>query len=473
MILTPTAEIWRRFKKQEQLIDFFEPLTYQKPAWFSKHKFQLFEGGNRSGKTELVIAKIVAIALGTHPEIKRVGPQKIRIIATVLNEGALTVIVNKLKKFIPVRKLRGESWRSGFRVDRRTFYFKNGSTIQLMATTQDLDNFRGEDLDIVVFDEEPPEDIFDENITRLADRNGMCFLSMTPHKGLTWSWRRLVKEAGKNIDIAYFFFDPMKNYYINRREHLRAVFTMSQREFQIRILGKRISLEGLVYYPFEEEKHVIAPFVLPASAQLYLGVDYGLQNPTAGTLWAVVPGEGSSPEKHYIVDEYYETGRTVKQNAERMATWLRDKWGTHRIRRVYTDPNSGSQRSEQTSERNVDVFRTEFWRVYGKPVPVILGKKEQGCVEHRINRVLELLSPDASGKVRLQFFSTCFHHIDEIENYIYPQRRDENMNKIEKPKEYKNHLMNAMEYIAETNPHVMVDTKRFIITGTQYDRVSR
>ncbi len=466
MILSPAAEVYRRYTIGEQLIDWYEPLPYQREAYLATAPFQLFEGSNRSGKTETGVAKIVNIILKKHPTIFREGPQKVRVVSTTLTEGALDVTLDKLKRYVPVTALRGRSWEKGFNASQRKIYFNSGDTIQLMASTQDVDNFRGASLDIVWFDEEPPEAIYNENITRLGDRDGIMIMTMTPHKGMSWTYNRLVKPAKNNYaDIAYYHFSVLDNYKVNREAHIKKFALKSDREIQVALYGKRMALEGLVY-AFDEKYHVTPPIQIHPMAHLFLGVDFGLNNPMAGALIAIEPSGMA-----YIVDEYYETGLTVKQNGEAMGQWIREKWSSFNFRYSVCDPNSGTQRSGQTNERNVDVFRKAFNGTFGRNTVCRLGERGDDVVQHRIEIVANRMLL-AGAKPRLQVFRTCFRTIDEFENYVYPNRRD-GINKSERPKEYMNHLMNAIEYVFESNPRCTTTKREDPVSYYQYPGVPR
>ena len=459
---TPVSEIYRRFKLKEQLMDWFDPLPYQRESFLAKEQIQLIEGGNRSGKTHLVCAKICQIIMGIHPTIKRPSPMKVRIIATVLNEGTLGVILEKLKWLLPTVYLKGGSWANAHRIADNRVDLRDGSTIQLMSNSQDIQTHRGDSIDIAWMDEEPDEKIYDETLTRLADRAGILMLSMTPHNGMTWSYKRLVKASRYDKNIGYYHLDTLSNYMINRKNWIQISATMSQKEFDIRVKGLRVANEGLVYAGFNDRTHVIQPFTLPEGSQLFMGVDFGLNNPHAGSLWAITPSQ-----KKYVIDEYYETGLTVKQNGEAMGTWLRNKWGNFKIRWISVDPQSGYQRNEQTNETNMHVFTRALASTYGRMLPVVPGDKKKGCVEHRINVMRDLLTLQNSGLPDLMFFSTCVHHMQEFEEYVWQNRKDENLNQFERPKMAHNHLMNAAEYVAERNPKFFNIIERRLDFSTQ------
>lgn len=448
MIATPIHEIYRRYRLNEQRIDWYYPLEYQRTAFLDTRPNQLFEGSNQSGKTDTGAMKVVQILLGVHPTIKRLVPQFGRLVATSLTEGALDVTMAKLQNYVPKITLKGGSWEKGYNREKRKVLFKNGSTLQLMAATQDIDVFKGAVLDVFWMDEECSEEIFDENMTRLGSRNGMFIGTMTPHKGMTWSYRRLVKPArAGSPDYSFYRFSVLDNYMVDRLSHIKKAALKTDREIDISIKGKRIALDGMVYNTFDTHIHSIPAFALPPEVQLRAGVDLGFTNPTAMVLAAFFP-DG----KKYIIDEYYETLKTVEINAEAIGKKIKLKYPGNVLKSVTIDPNSGTQRNGQTGKRNVDVFRKHFYIGYGKKVPIILGQRGPGVVEHRINVVNQMLLPEQGKVPFLLVFRTCIHTIDEFESYVFKNKKFGNINKFEKPKDYKDHLMNALEYLFETRP---------------------
>jgi len=468
MIITPAQELYRRWNG-EQLIDWYYPMKYQEEAFLDTSPNQLMEGSNQSGKTDTGAMKVSQILLGIHPTIKRQLPQYARLVATSLTEGALDVTMAKLKKYIPVKALKGGCWEKGFNRDKRKVLFKNGSTLQLMAATQDIDVFKGAVLDIFWMDEECGEDIFNENLTRLGSRNGLFIGTMTPHKGMTWSYKRLVKPArAGNPDYSYYRLSVLDNYMVDRLSHIKKAALKSDREIDISIKGKRISLEGMVYSYFDSNIHCITPFNPPSDTQLRVGVDIGYTNPTAACIAAFLP-DGTK----YIIDEYYETLKTVDENAFALGEQIKSKWGSFKLKSIIIDPNSGAQTSGHTGEQTITVFRRAFIRGYGRSIPVIPGERGGGVVEHRINTVNQLLLQDKDKEPSLRVFKTCIHTVDEFEGYVFKNKKGEDSNKFERPKEYKDHLMNAMEYLFEKNPRYVSPVKYKEINYYQSGNIPR
>lgn len=59
------------------------------------------------------------------------------------------------------------------------------STIGLKAYNQGRKSFEGTAQDVIWFDEEPPQDVYDEAFMRIATTNGIALLTFTPLEGLS------------------------------------------------------------------------------------------------------------------------------------------------------------------------------------------------------------------------------------------------------------------------------------------------
>lgn len=70
------------------------------------------------------------------------------------------------------------------------------STLGFKNYTQQRQRWQGETLDLIYFDEEPPEDIYMEGLTRTNATEGMTFITFTPLKGYTEVVEMFFREAG-------------------------------------------------------------------------------------------------------------------------------------------------------------------------------------------------------------------------------------------------------------------------------------
>jgi phage terminase large subunit-like protein len=166
----------------------------------AKFRTRVFLAGNRCGKTVAGAYELTLHLTGWYPhwwEGKRFhGP--IRAIAAS-DTGKLTreVVQNELlgppgrfgTGMIPYDSLERSTMRSGVTDAVDTCYVKHAaggySTLIFKSYEQKRESFQGLTLEYAWMDEETPEAIFDEVLTRTATTNGVLALTFTPLQGLT------------------------------------------------------------------------------------------------------------------------------------------------------------------------------------------------------------------------------------------------------------------------------------------------
>jgi len=458
------SEIYRRLKCKEQLGDFFALEEYQKEFYHSTAGTQIAQGGNRCGKTEIAAKKIVDIMTHRHPTIFRPGPQRVRVIGNVMKESVKQVIVEKLRMFLPLQYLAGKSFEDAWNKQDGLIRLKDGGIIQLMSNEQDVRAHRGEALDIVWNDEQGPRNIFDENRARLGDKRGLHLITLTPEEGSTYIHREYCTRARKGSSIELFYFNTLKNPHIDRIYQIQQLAPLkiaNEQKFRIKLFGDVVNLEGAVFPEFIHRVHVINPFMLEGNWQLFMGVDFGLNNPSAIIFWVI-----NEKNEIFQVDEIYRSGKTVTEIGEMAKELYERKYKKIPLRYVVVDPNSGAQRSKQTKIKTMKKFRDAF--KYG---PVFMGKRGTGVLEEGIDALHDLLMPNQEQNwARLRIFRSCFQTVKEYEDYCFAERRDSELNNQSKPKDANNHAIDASRYIAERYPKYAVIAQPQVIRQAQYDR---
>ena len=85
-----------------------------------------------------------------------------------------------------------------------------------MSYEQDVEKFAGTSRHFCAFDEEPPEDIYNECLMRLVDTDGSYWISMTPLIEMTWIKDRIYDPwAGGDQSIYVLEVDTEENPYIS------------------------------------------------------------------------------------------------------------------------------------------------------------------------------------------------------------------------------------------------------------------
>lgn len=447
--MTPElSELLRRFVKREQPRDFIQFVDYQNSFYLSTAKFQAAQGGNRSGKTEIGAIKMYDICMHRHPTIQIEGPVMARAVGLQFRENVLKVILPKFKKIVNRADLYGGSWKTAFNRDLMQLKFCNGSMLNFMSDEQGADAHRGDSCHIIWLDEQGSRDVFQECLARIADVDGTIICTLTPEKGMTWLHDEYFNFARPGSDIELFIFHTLQNPYIKNRVRLiKSYASLDDRTRRIKLWGDAIRFAGLVYSEIQSV-HVIEQFLIPDYEHwnLLLGVDIGLNNPTAVVFWAISPLDDI-----YQVDEIYHSGKSIEEMAELAAERVHGVWKHLSLRYIAIDARSATRRNEQTraKRKNIDAWKDSF----KIPCQYKMSNRKDGAISNRIGAMHSLLLPDKDGSwARLRFTSNNLNTLRELRCYTYGQD-SQNKNNPEKPVDANNHAMTACEFLAETNPH--------------------
>ncbi len=289
-------------------------------------------GGNRTGKTECGAVEAVWMARGIHPY--RENRENVTgWVVSLSYEVQRDVAQQKLLKYLPpawiddIVMVKGskDSAEMGI-IDFLTVknVFGGTSKICFKSCDQGREKFQGASLDFVWFDEEPPEDIYEECRMRVLDKKGDVFGTMTPLKGLTWVYDRIYLNDRQDDEVFYITMEWADNPYLDAEEVKRLSATLSADSLDSRRYGLFQAASGLVYPEFSEEIHVIDPFPIPFDWQDRASIDPGLKNPLSCHFYAV-DYDGNV----YVVAEHYEKEKDIDWHARRILETA-DSIGWHR-----------------------------------------------------------------------------------------------------------------------------------------------
>lgn len=357
----------------------YKPHDKQIAFHSSQDKARLYIGGNRSGKTTGGIAEDIMWLTGRHPyRVTPEAPVAGRIVSVDFLNGIEKIIIPELARWLPPSELKGGAWSEAYNKSLRTLTLENGSFVEFMSYDQDLDKFAGTSRDFIHFDEEPPQDIWLENKTRLIDRGGSYWITMTPVEGMTWIFDDIYMP-GKNDPangISVIEVDMTENPYLHSGEVDAFVSGLSSEDREARVRGKFVQLGGLVYKHFNPEIHVIDPIIPPIDWEWYASLDHGFNNPTAW-LWHAV-----SPDNRVITfDEHYLSGEVVSYHAKEV----------HK-RNQQSNRRPPDQYIGDPSIRNTDpITGTSIHLEYSMAgVPITLGNNDVAAGINRVSRYLEV-----------------------------------------------------------------------------------
>lgn len=259
--------------------DIPQRLPGQIDALKSLAPIRLVGGGNRSGKSTVLVIDTIIRAIGQVPialenvypkeKIPTKFPRYYRVVGEDYANGILKSLIPLFKFWVPREYLVEGSWEKSYSEKRNTLMLgKKGqllAEIEFMSNQQDVGSFQGSARHGIRYDEEPREDIRRENLMRMTTNEGIDELyGMTPTKGLTWVADKLAysekDEGGQEID--FIKLPSVTNPKVNFEALDMALREISDySEVKMRLLGEFVSLSGLIYGGvFDKKVHVIPPF---------------------------------------------------------------------------------------------------------------------------------------------------------------------------------------------------------------------
>jgi phage terminase large subunit-like protein len=166
----------------------------------ARYRTRVFLAGNRTGKTIAGAYELTLHLTGVYPqwwEGKRFSHPIRAVAASDTGKTTREVIQQELlgqpgrfgTGMVPYDLLEKSTMRSGVTDAVDTCYIKHAaggfSTLIFKSYEQKRESFQGLSLEFGWLDEECPESIFDETLTRMATTGGCLALTFTPLQGLT------------------------------------------------------------------------------------------------------------------------------------------------------------------------------------------------------------------------------------------------------------------------------------------------
>lgn len=356
-IFQQMGEALQKVESRPNLLN-YKPHEKQSQFHESQKKERLFIGGNRSGKS--VAGTVEAIKWLTKRHEHRnlpSGPIRGRIITVDLLEGLEQIILPLVSQWIPPSELIDGSWERSYSRSRRELRLRNDSTCDFLTYEQDVEKHAGTSRHFVWMDEEPPWEIFEENMMRLVDTDGEFWITMTPLLGMTWVYDKLYLPGIQGTDphIEVIEVHSGDNPHLQQKARGRLLRLMDKDTVSAREEGKFVELGGLIFKQFDKDKHVIKTDdprlvngIPPRNWQWYMSLDSGWNNPTA-IYWHAV-----SPEGLVITfGEHYKSEMTVHQHAEVIKA-KEFAWGRR------ADIRTGDPATKQTREATGTSVQQEY-----------------------------------------------------------------------------------------------------------------
>ncbi len=394
-------------------------------------------GGNRTGKTECGAVETVWLARGIHPyrENKPTSGWVVSLSRRVQRDVAQKKILGYLDPdwIADIVMESGKSANpSGGVIDYIAVknVFGSISTIGFKTCEAGRDKFAGASLDYVWFDEEPPQDIYDECAMRVVDKKGLIYGTMTPLLGLTFVYDRIYLNSLNDPEVWHIFMEWSDNPYLDADEVARVSAAMTEQEREVRRYGRFVDARGAVYTEFDERVHVIAPFDVPREWQDRLSIDPGLNNPLS-CHWYAVDYDGNV----YVVAEHFEAGKSCDWHCRAIKGVCKAlSWHTDGKGRIEALIDSAASQHTLNAEKSV----AELFCEGG----ILVDTRVNKDLYTGINRVKQYLMTD--GKPRLYIFDTCVNLIRELKSYRWGDG--------DRPVKTDDHCLDELRYYLMSRP---------------------
>lgn len=277
-------------------LKFYRPYAKQKEFHHSATRERLFMAGNQLGKTLAGAAEVAMHLTGDYPdwweglrfshppvclcgsesyELTRDGVQRL-LVGPPMNEDEWGT------GFIPKSALIGQTRRSGVSgaLDTVTVRHKSGgvSTVFFKAYEQGRGKWQATTVHYVWFDEEPPEDVYFEGITRTNATKGAVAVTFTPLKGMSSVVARYLLEESDSRSVTTMTIEDAEHYTEKERQDIINSYPAHERE--ARTKGVPALGSGRIF-PIEEERITVEPFAIPDHWPQIGGLDFGWDHPTA------------------------------------------------------------------------------------------------------------------------------------------------------------------------------------------------
>lgn len=327
-------ETERTRRQNTNRLRFYHPYAKQREfhALGSTKRERLFKAGNQLGKTVAGAAEAAMHLTGQYPEWWD-GHRFTRPIVMLCGSESYELTRDSVQRLLMGPPDREEDWGTGFipasailartrrigvsnALDSVTVKHVSGgaSSVYFKAYEQGRGKWQATTVDYVWFDEEPPEDVYYEGITRTNATQGLIAVTFTPLMGMSSVVARFVMEENEDRAVITMTIDDAEHYTPEQRAKIIASYPPHEREARTKGIP---SLGSGLIFPVLEDDIVVEPFVIPDHWVRIGGMDFGWDHPSA----FVELAWDRDSDVIYVTKDYRKTETTPVLHAATVKPW--------------------------------------------------------------------------------------------------------------------------------------------------------
>ncbi len=287
------ADLQSRLDRQR--LKSYRPYSKQKDfhAAGANYRERLLMAGNQLGKTVAGAMEAAMHLTGEYPDWwagRRFDKPTVGWAAGVTGESTRDnpqrLLMGRVGKIgtgsIPADRIVGQTAARGVAdlIDTVEVAHISGgkSILQFKAYEKGREKWQGETLDFVWFDEEPPQDIYSEGLTRTNATGGIAWMTFTPLLGMSEVVKRFLVAKPGGTHVTTMTIEDAEHYTPQQRAAIIEAYPEHERE--ARANGVPVLGSGAVF-PVKESTLKEQAIDIPEIWSRLCGLDIGWDHPTA------------------------------------------------------------------------------------------------------------------------------------------------------------------------------------------------
>jgi len=225
------------------------------------------------------------------------------------------------------------------------------SSVQLATYDQGRSKWQADTVDGVWFDEEPPEDIYFEGITRTNTTFGPVMTTLTPLMGVSNVVKRFYLDKPENTHLTMMDINDAEHYTPEQRAQIIASYPAHERKARTKGIPQLGS--GRVF-PIDDDEIRCEAFTIPPHWVQNGGIDFGWDHPSA----AVKHAWDRDSDTIYVTAAHRQREQTPALFAASIlpwGKWLPWAWPHDGLQH---EKSSGEQLAKQYADQGLNMMPT-------------------------------------------------------------------------------------------------------------------